>query len=271
MRNYILYCLLFINYSIFSQNIEVKYYHNYIITPEKLSETPLELRMVFLQNVFSYTLISNGQISLYKNEKFDDNFLDHIGVKKQYFIHDEKVIEEDELGNKVINTGELVDNVERLKSKELLFYKDFENNRVLAELSDGMDTYNVVDKPFDWNWQISDETKEITGYTCRKAISNLMGYYFEAWYTEDIPVSIGPEKFDGLPGLILYVKAGNMEYIAYSIKLLENPVIINNPNFKRKTYTFSEIFGGSAQKDKKKSKVQDPNIIKKETAIIETK
>lgn len=268
MKNYVLLFLLFISYNIFSQNIEVKYYHNYIITPEKLSQTPLEFRMEFLQNVFSYTLTYNNQISLYKNEEFDDNFFERVGVKKRYFIHDEKVIEEDELGNKVINTGHLVDNVERLKSKELLFYKDFESNKILCELSDGIDVYQINDKLFDWNWQISNETKEIAGYTCRKATSNLMGYYFEAWYTDEIPINIGPEKFDGLPGLILYVKAGTMEYIAYSIKSAENSITISKPVFKRKTYTFSEVYGGSAQKDKDKNREKNPNVIKKETVII---
>ena len=262
MKNYVLLCLIFTNCYLFSQNTEVRYYHNYVITNEELNQTPLEYRMEFLQNTFSYTLKYNNGISLYTNDEFGDDFFERTGIKKQHFIHKEEVTEEDELGNKVINTGHLVDNVERLKSKELLYYKDFENNKVLAELSDGMDTYSVDDKLFEWNWKITDETKEITGYTCRKAISNLMGYNFEAWYTEDISVSIGPEKFDGLPGLILYVRAGKMEYIAYSIKLLENPVTINKPVFNQKTYTFSKLYDGSAQKDKNRK--QDSNIIQKD-------
>lgn len=268
MKNYVLLCLLFISCNVFSQNIEVKYYHNLIIESEKLNQTPLEYRMNFLQNTFSYTLIYSSGVSLYQNERFNDDFFERNGIEKRYFIHDEKVVEEDDLGNKVISTGHLVDNVERLKSKELLFYKDFENNKVLAELNDGMNTYRVVDKPFEWNWKITDETKIIAGYTCRKAVSNIMSYHFEVWYTEDIPVSAGPEKFDGLPGLILCAKAGKMEYIAYSIKFSESPITINKPVFNGRTHTFSKIYDGSAQKERIG---QDSNIYKIETTTIESK
>src|SRR5690606_19408972 len=268
MKYRIVLFLMLINYQIFSQNIEVKYYQNNLTKSESSKQLPVDFEIMFLQNTFSYTLTYNNGISFYKNDEFDDDFYKKTGIKKQYFIHDEKVMEEDELGNKVISTGALIDNVQRLKSKELLYYKDFNNSIIMSELNDGVDTYQIIDKPFDWNWQITDEIKEIAGYSCRKAISNLMNYHFEAWYTEDVTVNIGPEKFDVIPGLILFINIANTEIIAYSIKFEDKPIEVNKPGFKGKTYTFPEVFNGSAQKDKEKKQVKDSHIYKTETIII---
>lgn len=55
-------------------------------------------------------------------------------------------------------------------------------------------------------WHIlSDEIKEIGSYTATKAVADFRGSKIECYFTYDIPISSGPWKFDGLPGLILEV------------------------------------------------------------------
>src|SRR5690554_6789771 len=126
MKNYILLCLMFASSCLFSQNIEVKYYQNNIISDERLKTLPTELKMTFLQNTYSYTLNCNSEVSLYKNDEFNDDFYKKTGIKKeQYFIQDEEVVEEDDTGNKIISSGILVDETKILKNKEMLYYKDF--------------------------------------------------------------------------------------------------------------------------------------------------
>ena len=56
-----------------------------------------------------------------------------------------------------------------------------------------------------FNWQIETETKEIKGYKVQKAITNFAGRDYVAWFTPDVPISDGPYKFNGLPGLILEI------------------------------------------------------------------
>lgn len=55
-------------------------------------------------------------------------------------------------------------------------------------------------------WKVYDEIRTIVNYKCRKAVSKICdSVYVVAFYTEDIPVSGGPELFGGLPGMILEV------------------------------------------------------------------
>ncbi|RXF69532.1 GLPGLI family protein [Arcticibacter tournemirensis] len=56
------------------------------------------------------------------------------------------------------------------------------------------------------NWKITDETRDILGYTCRRANALIMdSVYVVAFYTDEIPFRGGPESFTGLPGMILGV------------------------------------------------------------------
>jgi len=69
-------------------------------------------------------------------------------------------------------------------------------------------------------WQLLNEQKEINTYQCRKAILSFEGRDWIAWYTTDIPVSDGPYKFHGLPGLIIQMKDadGIFEFTAIGIE-----------------------------------------------------
>lgn len=70
------------------------------------------------------------------------------------------------------------------------------------------------------SWKLLKEEKELNGYKVKKATTNLFGRNWEAWYTEDIPVSYGPYKFNGLPGLILDIKDSeyffHFEFISFA-------------------------------------------------------
>lgn len=53
-------------------------------------------------------------------------------------------------------------------------------------------------------WRLTDETREVAGYTCRRANGLFMdSISVVAFYTDKIRVSGGPESFSGLPGMIL--------------------------------------------------------------------
>jgi GLPGLI family protein len=70
-------------------------------------------------------------------------------------------------------------------------------------------------KPIDWT--LTEDTMTIGGYLCYKAMGKYAGRTWTAWYTEDIPMSAGPWKLCGLPGMILKaVDAENIHSFCFS-------------------------------------------------------
>lgn len=61
-------------------------------------------------------------------------------------------------------------------------------------------------------WQMGKDTKMICGYKCQKATCSWRGRNYIAWFTTEIPVSSGPWKFGGLPGLIMKISDSKNEY-----------------------------------------------------------
>lgn len=81
----------------------------------------------------------------------------------------------------------------------------------------GRDWFIYEESSEPQQWTILDDTKTIEGYECRKAICNFRGRDYVAWFTPEIPVSEGPWKFSGLPGLILDV-ADTEGHYSFAIK-----------------------------------------------------
>jgi GLPGLI family protein len=126
--------------------------------------------------------------------------------------------------------------------------------------------YLIVDTLKPNNWKLSEETKTIANYVCKKATTSVAPMAFTmrfgggggdrrggggrngedttrqadrkpkeiqlvVWYTEAIPLSIGPDTYSGLPGAILEVDSDNgsnvisaLSYVPkYAAKELKQP------------------------------------------------
>lgn len=71
-------------------------------------------------------------------------------------------------------------------------------------------------------WEIRPDTTMILGYKCQMAECDWRGRHYVAWFTEEIPISDGPYKFNGLPGLIFSVKDSTDEY-SWEIRSIVKP------------------------------------------------
>ncbi|GAB6975196.1 GLPGLI family protein [Prevotella falsenii] len=80
-----------------------------------------------------------------------------------------------------------------------------------------------------------DSTITVLGMECKKATTNFRGRYWEVWYAEDIPISQGPWKLCGLPGMILKANCPKfmlIEATGIKNKNLEPVTFYNYLNFK---------------------------------------
>ena len=81
------------------------------------------------------------------------------------------------------------------------------------------------------DWTIcEDSTMQVLGYDCHKATAKFRGRTWTVWYAEDIPLSIGPWKLGGLPGLILKAKCDDyLTITALSVRTTKlSPVTFYN-------------------------------------------
>jgi GLPGLI family protein len=69
------------------------------------------------------------------------------------------------------------------------------------------------------NWTITPATATVAGYACQRATASYGGRQWEAWFTREVPVSEGPYKFYGLPGLIVKVSDTRQHYVFELAKL----------------------------------------------------
>ncbi|MGI4806263.1 MAG: GLPGLI family protein [Janthinobacterium lividum] len=93
------------------------------------------------------------------------------------------------------------------------------------------ETFLVKDSLRNINWKITDETRDIAGYTCRRANAIVLdSIYVVAFYTDEIAVSGGPESFTGLPGMILGVALPHENVTWFATKVNEVNVDPKNLN-----------------------------------------
>ncbi len=88
------------------------------------------------------------------------------------------------------------------------------------------DNFRYVEELDLFNWVIQPETKKIAGYQCQKATTRFSGRNYTAWFTSEIPISDGPYKFNGLPGLIVEIsdEQNHYSFVIIDFKILKEPV-----------------------------------------------
>ncbi|MCQ2305909.1 MAG: GLPGLI family protein [Bacteroidales bacterium] len=86
-------------------------------------------------------------------------------------------------------------------------------------------------------WQITSETKIMLGYSCQKATCRFRGREWSVWFTTEIPISEGPWKFSGLPGLVLKAEdsQGHYAFNCFKIKKVKKAIIMPDYYFEEST------------------------------------
>ena len=89
------------------------------------------------------------------------------------------------------------------------------------------------------HWKLTGDQKEVAGYNCQKALLSDGERKVTAWFTNFIPVSSGPGRFAGLPGMILELTINDditIAAISVEMKAIEKEKIHKPTDGKKVTW-----------------------------------
>lgn len=97
-------------------------------------------------------------------------------------------------------------------SSDLWVFQSLEDEAVTVFDISGDDMYTYSESWNEMEWEIKDSVKTVLGYECIMAITNYHGREWIVWFAPELPLSYGPWKLRGLPGLILEAEDSQGKY-----------------------------------------------------------
>jgi GLPGLI family protein len=108
---------------------------------------------------------------------------------------------------------------------ENIIYSDFDKQQAISQKKVFEKIFLVEDSVRKIKWKITNETRNVAGFECRRANAIIMdSIYVVAFYTDEIVTSGGPESFCGLPGMILGVALPHQHVTWFATKLIADPL-----------------------------------------------
>lgn len=83
-------------------------------------------------------------------------------------------------------------------------------------------SFSVTEELYRMKWIFLKDEKKFKNFICKKAKTTFRGRTYIAWYTEKIPITAGPWKLNGLPGLILSAE-DEMGIYKWEVKNIKYP------------------------------------------------
>ncbi len=210
MKQFIFIFLLLLKLSASAQNLKILYSRHSDLPEEKYLKyyTPASLKKL-KEKVYRY-LIKNDTASLFFPLKKGEIFKDADTIEVSRYQTNINVVTID---NRITD----------------IYYINYPKKQYIRKLNIRGTNYDIKDGLPKLKWQILDSVKQMKGYTIQKAVTNYQDLHITAWFTEDIPVDVGPRNFQGLPGLILKLKMGSYNYEVEKITFLKKPPKVQMP------------------------------------------
>lgn len=141
--------------------------------------------------------------------------------KQSYYLNGEDDGQPTEISS---NQGGAVFNL-KMPIPEVKIYRNLETGEA-TESRDFLGKYFLIKgTPKGQNWKMTKDIKTINNYVCQKAVYVQDSLNtIEAWFSPQIPVSVGPETYAGLPGLILEMNFNDGRRIIKASKITLKPL-----------------------------------------------
>lgn len=176
-------------------------------------------------NKFIFTIISFISFFVHSQENMILNYsvTDNNAQFKSalYVINNESIYRINAISEKKIdNINQIQMPVNDTISK--VFYYD--NKKSINRIFTSKNEIVYETFPEQINYNITNNVKKIGEYNCQEALLSLNGRKYEIWFSNDIPISFGPLKINGLPGLVveLIEETNNLRITLNSIFKIKN-------------------------------------------------
>ena len=219
LKSFLIFSFLLFAMSFYSQRIRFPYDP----TPaEEINRPVIDTSLVRIQYLMLYVKDVENP-----DKKTENTMMLQIGneLSKYFdysrFISDslynvlaEKKTAKSEVSTQVIN--------QQLGSLPLEIFKNYPKGKITTIDRVPLETYTFEEDMESPDWTLESDTLTVCGYTCKKATTTYFGRNYTAWYAPEIPISDGPWKFFGLPGLILKVE-DDREHYSFECIAIEKP------------------------------------------------
>ena len=118
-------------------------------------------------------------------------------------------------------------------------YKNYPTRQMTITDRISSQGYRYVDSLHAQTWTMGDSTRQVLGYTCQQATADFRGRRWTAWFATDIPVSDGPWKLGGLPGLILEAYDEGQQHVFTAVgleRVKDEPIIFNQQDGRNRRF-----------------------------------
>lgn len=226
-KKIILLLIIFINTIVFSQNISGKV--TYVLSVEPFAEQKIDSMVA--KSDFKNAKMEKMMRDVFKNAKDVEALLEFSNGESLYYLED-----------KMQNDGKAQLNINRtFAGGDNKYYKNTKTKEYFNESSTFGELLLIEIEPK--KWEITQESKKIGNYLCYKAIdiaSTNKKMKPVVWFTPEIPVSFGPLKYNGLPGLVILVEMSRRTISASEIVLNPKEKIVVVKPTKGKKMTAKE-------------------------------
>ncbi|MFN7099516.1 MAG: GLPGLI family protein [Flavobacterium sp.] len=135
-----------------------------------------------------------------------------------YYEKIKEVIEKDEKNQEVGTLNKTIYLGKNSNEVRVQIYDRKKDTLVCIDYLEGKEVICTEKFPL-MDWKLENETKLIANYLCSKATTNFRGRKYIAWYCSDLPIQVGPWKFNNLPGAIFQVYDETNDYYWSATKI----------------------------------------------------
>lgn len=185
--------------------------------------------LVFSMNLGAQTFMNNGRIVFERRTNLEkqfegmegNNWMRNVDLSKPQIDRFELIFNDSTSVFRPIVEGESMGMSEWLTMKNTT-YQNLNEAQRKQEFSFFGTTVLLEDSLKKRTWRMTESKRDIAGYKCRQAMweaDDSTRIY--AWYAEELIPPLGPETFNGLPGVILglALEDGGVVYFAKTVEI----------------------------------------------------